>query len=92
MKLKKIESYEAGYGIIKKAAAAASAVALLGGMTACRHSLSGDVEYNPQEYDGNMSVQVISDSDISSDEYCSSENEIFTLEGDVAYLPDDGQN
>ena len=101
MKQKKITAYDAGYSmesVIKRTAIAASAVALLGGLTACRHSLMGDVEYNPNDYAGNMVVEAVSDSDSTSvslsdasctlDNPCSSEDEMVTLDGDVAYIPD----
>lgn len=94
MKPKKIESYDAGYsvsGVLKKAAVAASAAALLGGITGCGNSIMGDMEYQPPEYDGYMVVEGVSDSDISPNQSFSpynsgsSEDEVFTLDGDVAY-------
>lgn len=91
MKLQKVESYEAGYcgitsGTVKKAiVVTAAAAAMAGGLTGCfRHSLSGDVEYNPPEYDGYMSVESVSDSDCVS-----SDDEMIALDGDVAYIPSD---
>ncbi|MBQ9902823.1 MAG: hypothetical protein IJM51_10645 [Clostridia bacterium] len=93
MKLHKVETYDAGYGensqnatLIKAVVATAAAAAVMGGLTGCfGNSISGNMEYRPPEYDGYMSV---SDSDFSSDpSACSSENEMFTLDGDVAYVP-----
>lgn len=93
MKPKKMEVYEAGYGVsgaVKKAVAAtAAAAAMLGGLTGCfSNSLAGDTQYLPPDYDGNMTVENVSDSDIGSSDACSSDDETFTLDGDVAYFPD----
>ena len=85
MKLQKIESYEAGYdesssGTLKKAVALTAAAAVIaGGLTGC----AGVCE--PQ-YDGYMSVESVSESDISPSDACSSEDEMFSLDGDVAYV------
>jgi len=92
MKLRKVEAYDAGYCgtdyiiTLKKAAVVtAAAAAMVGGLTGClRNSLAGDVEYNPPEYDGYMAVESVSESDLSGS--CSSESEMFTLDGDVAYV------
>lgn len=84
MKLQKVESYEAGYdesssGTLKKAVAVTAAAAVIaGGLTGC----AGLCE--PQ-YDGYMSVESVLESDLSSS--CSSEDEMFTLDGDVEYVP-----
>ena len=88
MKLQKIESYEAGYdesssGTLKKAVAVTAAAALMaGGLTGC----AGLCE--PQ-YSGYMSVESVSESDLSPSDACSSEDEMFTLDGDVAYVSSD---
>ena len=96
MKLRKMEVYESGYGEnppsggLKKAViATAAAAAMAGGLTGCSLlSVSGDMEYIPSEYDGYMSVESVSDSDLSSEpSACSSEDETITLDGDVAYVP-----
>lgn len=95
MKLRRVEAYDAGYcgtdnGVtLKKAVAVtAAAAAMLGGLTGCfRNSLAGDTEYYPQEYDGYMAVESVSETDISGN--CSSQKEMFTLDGDVVYVPSD---
>ena len=96
MKLHKVEAYDAGYGesnqrdTLKKAVAAvAASAAMVGGLTGCfRNSILGDMEYQPPEYNGNMVIQGVSDSDISGNpSACSSEDEMFTLDGDVDYFP-----
>ena len=92
MKLQKIENYDTGYSAnetVKKAViAAAAAAAMVGGLTGCfKHSLMGDTEYQPPQYDGYMSVESVSDSDLTGDSSsCSSDEEILTLDGDVAYV------
>ena len=76
MKLTKSETYEAGYSreeILKKCAAAASAVLMCGSLASCGDTLSGDVEYA-----GNMSVQAVSASGIDTDD-----NQTF--DGDLQY-------
>ena len=96
MKLRKTEAYDAGYGVtsqggaLKKAAIiTAAAAAISGGLTGCL-SVAGNMEYNPPEYDGYMAVESVSGSDISGDSSsCSSEDEMITLDGDVAYVPSD---
>ena len=90
---KRIDSYEAGYsvsGAVKKAVVAtAAATAMLGGLTGCFHnSISGNMEYRPPEYDGYMVVENVSDSDVSPSDSCSSDDESFTLDGDVSYFSD----
>ena len=91
MKLRKVDVYDAGYGgTIKKAVAAtAAAAAMVGGLTGCfKNSLSGDTEYRPTEYDGYMTVESVSDSDLPDESSSpSSDEEMFTLDGDVAYMP-----
>lgn len=95
MRLHKVEAYDAGYGesiqrdTMKKAmVAVAASAAMIGGLTACfSHSISGDMEYRPTEYDGYMAVESVSDSDLSSHPSCSSGEEMLTLDGDVAYVP-----
>lgn len=89
MKLQKVESYDAGYSeaesgvALKKAVVAtAAAVVMVGGLTGCAGLCQ------PQ-YDGYMSVESVSESDISSLDSCSSEDEMFTLDGDVAYVSSD---
>lgn len=89
LKLQKIESYDAGYGeassdhSLKKAVAITAAAALMvGGLTGC----AGLCE--PQ-YSGYMTVESVSESDISPSDSCSSDEEMFTLDGDVAYVPSD---
>ena len=85
MKLQKVESYEAGYdesssGTLKKAVAVTAAAALMaGGLTGC----AGLCE--PQ-YSGYMNVESVSESDLSPSDACSSDDEMFTLDGDVAYV------
>ena len=76
MKLTRSETYEAGYSreeILKKCAAAASAVLMCGSLASCGDTLSGDVEY-----DGNMTVQAVSASDTDTDD-----NQ--TYDGDLQY-------
>lgn len=76
MKLTRSETYEAGYSreeILKKCAAAASAVLMCGSLASCGDTLSGDVEYA-----GNMTVQAVSASDIDTDD-----NQ--TYDGDLQY-------
>ena len=91
MKLVRSETYEAGYSreeILKKCTVAASAVLMCGSLASCGSPLSGDVEY-----DGNMSVQVVSDADTqrtqrADDEQngCSSTDDgLYQLDGDVVY-------
>ena len=96
MKLQKVETYDAGYGetsqsgtVRKAVAAAAAAAAVAGGLTGCfGNSISGEMEYRPPEYDGYMVVEGVSDSDLASNpSACSSEDGMFTLDGDVAYVP-----
>lgn len=106
MKLRKIGQYDAGYGetssggTLKKAVVAtAAAAAMVGGLTGCfPQTVSGDMEYQPPEYDGYMTVESVSGSDVSSEEElslageveyfpASSEDDALTLDGDVAYVP-----
>ena len=92
MKPKKIESYDAGYSVsdaVKKTViATAAAAAMLGGLTGCfGNSISGDMEVQPPQYDGYMAVESVSESDIAGTPSPSSEDEMFTLDGDVAYTP-----
>ena len=91
MKLHRMEHYDAGYSdgsgigctLLKGIAATTAAAALLGGLTACGdNSLMGDVVY-----DGYMSVESVSDSDIAGTPSPSSDEEMFTIDGDVAYVP-----
>jgi len=88
MKLQKVESYEAGYvehssGTLRKAIVVTAAAAVIaGGLTGC----AGLCE--PQ-YSGYMNVESVSESDLSPSDACSSDDEMFTLDGDVAYVPSD---
>ena len=85
MKLQKIESYEAGYDevysvtLMKAIAVTAAAAVMAGGLTGC----AGLCE--PQ-YSGYMNVESVSESDLSPSDACSSDDEMFTLDGDVAYV------
>lgn len=106
MNLRKVECYDAGYGeassngTLKKAVAATAAAAVMvGGLTGCfPQSVSGNMEYQPPEYDGDIAVESVPESDPSSEEEWSimgeeeyfpvaSEEEALTLDGDVAYVP-----
>lgn len=91
MKLNKVDHYEAGYGdghpsghpFLKGVAITAATAALLGGLTACGdNSLMGDVAY-----DGYMSVESVSDSDIACPSSSSADDGMFTLDGDVDVVP-----
>ena len=76
MEKKKIDSYQEGYSrgdVIKRIAAGAAALLLRGGLTACGGS--------EKDIDGNMSVQVESDSFLSWEED-------HGLMGEEGYYPD----
>lgn len=91
MKVKKVENYDAGYSrtdLLKKGALAVTAASLIcGGLASCDNGIAGGLEYYPEEYDGGMTC--VSSDEFSSD--CESDEEL-TLDGDVAYIPEDGKN
>lgn len=93
MKTEKVEKYEAGYShtdLLKKGSATVAAALLMcGGLASCNElGYEGDEEYYPNEYDGG--VTCVSQPDVSSD--VPSNDEEFTLDGDVAYVQSESEN
>lgn len=92
MKTEKVEKYEAGYSrtdLLKKGSAAVvTALLMCGGLASCNElGYEGGEEYYPNEYDGGVSC--VSQPDVSS---VSSDDEEFTLDGDVAYVQSESEN